>query len=112
MALSRFTKMDKLEMENIMSVIEELAELNEAMYEIFYGRYFYKMITHIRSPKWVTITNEQLDLINRTYRQRYGKSRYEQPSDTKRYHYSMTISENRHAISKNFEDANMSFGIA
>ena len=59
-ALEGFSKMDQLQMENIIGIVEELPDLNEALYEIFYGRYFYKLIRNVRSPKWINLTNEQV----------------------------------------------------
>lgn len=105
-ALDSFSSLDKLQMENIIGVVEELPDLNEALFEIFYGRYFYTMIKHVKSPKWVTLGSEQLDLMHRTYALKYGKKSERQVS----HHRSLTSSYHGSKRTKNFEDVNLSFG--
>ena len=105
-AIDTFSKLNQQQMENIIGILEELPDLNEALFEILYGRYFYKLIKNVRSPKWVSITSEQMDLMQQTHRLRYGK-----PNEhSKKHHYSLAISENRTTLSKGFEEMNLSFG--
>lgn len=105
-AFEKFTKSDKLSMENILQLIDEMVELNEALFEIYYSRYFYKMIQHVKSPKWVTLTNEQIEMMSKFYQVRFGEGK------AKRKNATVTLSHTREKERsvRNFEDMNMSFG--
>lgn len=106
MALDTFSKLDVLQMENIIGVVEELPDINEALFEIFYGRYFYKVLRNVRSPKWVSLTSEQLDHMHRTLRLRTGKPVERRHSR----HHSYTMTEKRQPRARNFEELDLSFG--
>lgn len=65
--MAKYHKLDRLGMENTLKALEEISELNEGLFEIFYHRYFYKLVEKAKSPKWIVITQNTLDILTEAY---------------------------------------------
>jgi hypothetical protein len=62
-------------MENLLGVVDEVIELNEGLYEIYFNRYFSKQTKHILIPKWISLENDEADTIYRHFRAMFGVSK-------------------------------------
>jgi hypothetical protein len=53
--MDSYKGMEQIEMENLLGIVDEVIELNEGLYEMYFNRYFCKLTKHIPVPKWVSL---------------------------------------------------------
>jgi hypothetical protein len=50
-------------------------EINEGFYEIYYNRYFSQQLRHIAPPKWITLENDESEMIYHHFELEFGEMR-------------------------------------
>ena len=53
-------EMGKGEAEGLMVIMEEVGELNEELFVVFYNRYYFKLIKGMEPEKWLTFGEEEM----------------------------------------------------
>ena len=52
-----------------MEMLEEIAKINESLYTVYLGKYFFERIKDISEPPWLNINAKEFDSIFKLYRQ-------------------------------------------
>ena len=58
----------QMEIEEFMKMLNEIAKLNEALIQVYLGKYFYAYVCNLQQPSWININDSEFDTFFKIFR--------------------------------------------